>query len=155
MLGCGGDAKVRASPAATAPRATSQPARGLDAGADDADAATSTVLTLDLLAARGPWLAPGMREAARVETEGARSVRRELVRAAGRDLCARVVFAAGTTVHAWLEDDAGGVLADGGRAESGALGARGPVCVRRGDAIVLRAESDAPTSLRVVAWSAP
>ena len=156
LLGCGGEATAPA-PHAPTPGAPER-ARGLgDAGGAEAgaDAATAGALTLEVLATRGVFLAPGMREVTRFETDGDRSVRREILRSKDRDVCVRVAFAAGTAVHAWLEDAAGGPLADGGRAESGALGARGPVCVRRGDAVVLRVESDAPTSLRVMAWSAP
>lgn len=156
VFGCGGEA------AAPAPRAPSWSAPAgepapRDAGMDEggADRGTAATLTLDVLVTRGPWLAPGMKEATRFETRDDRSVRREIARAADRDVCVRIAFAAATAVHVWLEDARGDPLADGGTAESGALGARGPVCVRRGDAIVLRAESDAPTSLRVVAWRSP
>ena len=153
-VGCGGEPSA---PAPRAPAARPLAATTGQTGAADGgiDGAIRAPLTLDLLAARGSSLARGMTEVMRAEAWGVRSVRRDVARAGDRDLCVRIAFAAGAVVHAWLEDATGTALADGGRAESGALGARGPVCVRRGDTVVLRVESDQPTDLRVVAFSAP
>ena len=108
---------------------------------------------LDALAARAASLAPGMREEVRIETPGAR-LPVPLLRADKADACARVAFAAPSAGRAWLEDAKGAVLAEtSGR--SGALGPRGPVCIRRGDTITLRFEGADVSRLRVVAWVSP
>jgi len=58
-------------------------------------------------------------------------------------------------VHAWLEDARANVLADGATAARVLLAARGPVCVRKGEALTLRAEAGEPFTLRFVVWASP
>jgi hypothetical protein len=109
------------------------------------------VAAFEALAAQGSTLAPGMREAARREG-GADPV--ALVSAEGRDTCLRVAFSASAPVTARLVDAAGNVLAaTGDAAIDGVLGARGPVCVRRGDVVKGVAEG-AGARVRWIAWQA-
>ena len=152
FAGCGGDARVANTPRVAAPDSASRAAQ--DAGSVDADS-NGELAPLLALAARGSVLAPGMHELTSFEAMGEQHLKRELVVATDRDVCVRVLFAAKTAVHAWLEDARGTVLADGEPAESGVLGTHGPVCVRRGGAVVLHVESKAPARIRVASWSAP
>ena len=114
--------------------------------------APETLTPFDTIAARGATLAPGMREAAR--KEGAADAV-DLVKADTRDACVRVAFAASAPVTAKLVDHAGNVLAASETpGTDGVLGAKGPVCIRRGD--VVRALADAAgVHVRWVAWEAP
>jgi hypothetical protein len=111
----------------------------------------AAVAAFEALAAQGATLAPGMRETARREG-GADPV--ALVSAEGRDTCVRVAFAASVPVKARLVDAAGNVLAATSDATiDGVLGARGPVCVRRGDVVKGVAEG-VGARVRWVAWEA-
>ena len=126
-----------------------------DAGiASDGGAEADTLPTLGELAARAPLIAPGMREAAKMDQSGDRS-RADVARAETRDLCARVLFVASAPVTARLENGAGNELAQVAASRGGTLGERGPVCVRRGD--VIRVSFDAPVATRVrwVGWASP
>ena len=81
-------------------------------------------------AARGPFVAPGMREVARVESAGDPV---ELVRAEGHDTCVRVAFEATAPVVATLSDAEGSVLASSeAPAIEGVLGARARSAYARG-----------------------
>ena len=128
----------------------------VDAGSRDAgnDAASAWV-SLDDIAARAPTVAAGMREEKRQEIDARGSLTTELVRAPLADLCVRVSLVTTKPVHAWLEDIRGSQLADGGTGARLLLAARGPVCVRKGDAIVLRAEGREPFTLRAIVWASP
>jgi hypothetical protein len=57
--------------------------------------------------------------------------------------------------HAWLADTRGDVLSDAAEATDATLGARGPVCVRKGDVVSLHLESKTPFVARFVAWQSP
>jgi hypothetical protein len=134
------------SPVACAGGAPSGKPRSVPAASASDDAA------LAALAARGPSVAPGMREAARVRSSGARVV---VARAGERDACVRVAFEASAPVLAKLVDAAGNVLAAlDAPAQDGVLGARGPVCVRKGDAVsaVAAGPDGGASSVRWVAW---
>jgi hypothetical protein len=100
------------------------------------------------LEARAPLVAPGMKIVAQKESTGERV---ELVRAQGRDVCARVVFQADAPVVAKLVDGHGAPIASStAPASEGVLGEKGPVCIRRGD--TLSAASDGNARVRWVAW---
>jgi hypothetical protein len=119
-------------------------------GADDA------LPSLATLAARGPLVAPGMREVAKGELSihaGDRA-RADVAQAGTRDLCARLTFVATAPLSARLEDAAGNALAESAPAQTATLGARGPVCVRKGDVIRVTFDGHASASARVrwVAW---
>jgi hypothetical protein len=104
------------------------------------------------LLARGASVAPGMREVARMQTGGDKV---EIAHADGRDACVRVAFAASSPVVARLMDGEGNVLAStDAPATDGVLGERGPVCVRKGDAVSAAAEGTG-ASIRWVAWESP
>jgi hypothetical protein len=125
-----------------------------DAAGDAVDAAA--ILTLDALAARATSVAAGMREVARGEIVGdASGATHVIARADARDVCVRVTFGARAPVHASLVDARGDVLAEVRDAADATLGARGPVCVRKGDVVSLRFESSAPLGARFVAWESP
>jgi hypothetical protein len=146
LLLCACGAAVREPPAPSA--STPVPAAVTSAETPVPD----TVPSFDVLAARGPALAPGMREVARKEGAPAAV---DLVKAETRDACVRVAYAASAPVTASLVDHAGGVLAASeAPATEGALGAKGPVCIRKGD--VVRGITDAAgVHVRWLAWSAP
>ena len=81
-----------------------------------------------------------------------------MARARDRDACVRVAFEASAPVLAKLLDTGGHVLATlEAPATRGVLGARGPVCVRKGDAVsaVAAGLDGGATSARWVAWQSP
>jgi hypothetical protein len=98
---------------------------------------------------RAGSLAPGMRMAAERENGGERV---ELVRAVEKDACVRAAFEASEPVSAKLVDAEGVTLAEtAAPVESGSLGERGPVCIRKGDAI----SGVASGRVRWIAWALP
>ena len=125
-----------------------------DAGPSEAGATTDGLPSLDALAARGPTEAPLMREALRTGTASPRSpdVR------ADRDLCLRAVFASSAAVRASFADESGAARGDVTAGASGTVPPRGPVCVKRGEALHLVVEStpgSPPTTARAVIFAAP
>jgi hypothetical protein len=99
-----------------------------------------------------------MREAARGDLASPvppSAAAREIVRADAGDTCARVVFVVQPPAHVWLTDAHGDVLADVASTADSPLGAKGPVCVRRGDAIALHVDAAVPWTGRFVAWASP
>jgi hypothetical protein len=114
-------------------------------------ASAESTAAFEALVARAAEAAPGMHEAARKETSGELV---DLVRADARDTCVRVAFEATAPVTASLVDRAGETLATGeSGATSGLLGARGPVCVRKGD-VVRAATEGSGARVRWLAWEA-
>ena len=113
--------------------------------------------SLDELAARGPSLAAGMREATRNESTVTHALRFDAVNARGRDVCARVLFVSTAPVVAKVEDGEGVVLAEVTHAaQTGALGESGPVCVRRDGVIRVAFDAAARSAVvRWVAWASP
>jgi hypothetical protein len=100
------------------------------------------------LEARAPALAPGMDRVVERETEGQRV---ELLRATDRDLCLRVAYEASDPVVARLLVHDGTTLAETrAPAAEGALGERGPVCVRKGETV--SAFADGASWVRWVVW---
>jgi hypothetical protein len=96
-----------------------------------------------------------MRESSRLRSTGDKVV---LVRAGDRDACVRVAFDASAPVSAKLMDTEGHVLASlDAPAMGGVLGARGPVCVRKGDAVsaVAAGPDGGVGTVRWVAWQSP
>ncbi len=156
---CGPSAVPAASAKVGAPLDASVAVR--DAGVVDAGDAVdaSALASLDALASRATSVAAGMREVARGEIAGdaadAKSATRVVARADDRDVCVRVTLVARSAVHAWLTDSRGDVLAEERDALDATLGARGPVCVRKGDAVTLRVEAGTPVVARFVAWESP
>jgi endonuclease YncB( thermonuclease family) len=67
----------------------------------------------------------------------------------------RAAFVAEPPVHLSLTDGRGDVLAQVASKAQGALGERGPVCVRRGDTITLNVGGSPPWAVRFVAWASP
>jgi hypothetical protein len=124
-------------------------------GARDEGPRAPSYPSLEDLAARSGTLAPGMREERRQEIDETMAATAPAARADKADLCVRVAFAATRAVHAWLEDSASNVLANVPSAADGALGARGPVCVRKGDGVTFRMDSREPARVRIVTWASP
>jgi hypothetical protein len=105
------------------------------------------------LEAAAASLAPGMRQAA--ERESRAGDRVELIRGAATDTCVRVAFEGPGPMLARLTDSAGATLSETrAPAVTGALGDRGPVCVRKGDSISASADG-AAGRVRWIAWSSP
>lgn len=118
-------------------------------GSERSHEADAAFASLEALA---PSLAPGMRRAAERESFGDRV---ELVRAASKDTCVRVAFESATPVVARLLGTDGTVLYETHQpSTSGALGDRGPVCVRKSDSVSATAEG-AGARIRWIAWSSP
>jgi hypothetical protein len=137
---------AHAAPAAT-PATRKTTARTV-AAAMEAEAAPAFAA----LAARGPRVAPGMREVARMQNTGDKV---EIAHAERRDSCVRVAFEASSPVVAKLVDAQGNILASSDApATGGVLGEHGPVCVRRGDAVSALAEGSG-ASVRWMAWASP
>ena len=106
----------------------------------------------DDLAARAASLAPGMHEASR-RSGGLEPL--ELWRAEQGDACLRVAFASTVPVTTKLLLQGGELLAATGEpALDGALGEKGPVCVRKGDVVKGVAEGP-PAHVRWMVWQAP
>jgi hypothetical protein len=149
LLACACGAAVHAQPSDHEPPSTvpsgSGPAAVPPAEFDSGPA-------FDSIGARGASLAPGMRELARRESTGDPV---EIFRAQGRDACVRVAYEANVPITAKLVDQRGTLLASSsGVATQGALGERGPVCVRDGDSV--NALSVGPRArVRWITWGAP
>lgn len=102
--------------------------------------------------ARGPSIAPGMRQVARRESAGEKI---ELLRADQQDTCIRVAFAAAMPVVAKLVDGAGNAVATtAAAAAEGLLGEKGPICIRKGEAVSVMVAGPG-AAIRWVAWAAP
>jgi hypothetical protein len=152
LLVCACGAAVRQAPPSKA--STDQPsgATTVEAAASSASANTAEATTaFQAMAAQAASIAPGMREVARKESEG-QAV--DLVRADARDVCIRVAYESTAPVVARLVERSGSLLAAGeAPTTTGVLGARGPVCVRRGE--VVRGLADgAGARVRWMVWEA-
>ena len=118
-------------------------------GAEGAHEPDGAFASLEALA---PSLAPGMRRAAEKESVGERI---DLVRSVGKDTCVRVAFESAAPVVARLLGADGTVLYETHQAStSGALGERGPVCVRKSDVVSATADG-AAGRIRWIAWASP
>ncbi|MDB4937335.1 MAG: hypothetical protein JWP87_4307 [Labilithrix sp.] len=92
-----------------------------------------------------------MREALRVEHAAPRSAD---VRA-DKDLCLRAVFAAASAVRASFADESGAARGDATTSASGVVPPRGPVCVKKGEAMHLVVEGEGASTARAVIFAAP
>jgi hypothetical protein len=120
-------------------------------GATEAVDAGNPVPSLEELAARAVRVAPGMHELARGEVTLPVSI--GLPKVDG-DVCVRVAFAGRAPLRAALQTTSGDALVAAEPSTDGLLGPRGPVCVRRGQGVVLVMESAAYPA-RYVVWVAP
>jgi len=142
---CGVAARSAATGSPPAPR------RAADTPPEAGDASPGTD-PFEAIEARGPSMAPGMRQIARRESAGEKV---ELVRAEQQDTCIRVAFEAAVPVVAKLVDGAGNALAaTGAAAVEGLLGEKGPICIRKGEAASVLVDGP-PATVRWVAWAAP
>jgi hypothetical protein len=151
LFACATTSAPSATPHGGPTTAAESPAQASDGGATPSG--SDPLPSLDALAARATSLAPGLREAARGELRAGDAGPFVVVRDVTTDTCVRVAFAASPEVHVSLVDarthDA---LADSSSAGDVALGAGGPVCVRRGGGVELRVEGGGAWRARFIAW---
>ena len=103
---------------------------------------------LDALAARGPTLAPLMREALRVaDAKTKPELRPE------KDTCVRAVIAASAPVKAYFADAQSTPRGDAFEGTEGVVPPNGPACAKGGDVVRLVVEGDA--AARAVVFAAP
>ena len=119
----------------------------------EAPDAGDPIASFDELAARADKLAPAMREIGRGEKSGEKSLSVDVLQA-DKDACVRLTFAASTELRAALEDQSGTVLAET-KAKAGALGERGPVCVRKGGTMRVRFDGEGTMRVRFISWTSP
>lgn len=140
LAGCGADPAPRAAVATRpAPRDA-----GVEARADASPGAQA-----DPVAALARTLAPGMREVVREEvTVTATGASLAIPANTEADACVRVAVRP-ASIRAKL-------LARGSPlAEGTTFAERGPICVRKGDALVVELSADGPTRALVVVWTSP
>jgi ABC-type glycerol-3-phosphate transport system substrate-binding protein len=150
-LACGAQA-VRHASGPSAPRADA----GVDGAASAASAASDVdasppVDPLNALAAAKDAVAPGMREVERRHVELADGGLLDLP-APAVDTCFRVALAAKEIVDVSFVDASGASLADA-RGTSPRLGARGPVCVRKGQ--IAKVTIRGTGAVDAVIWASP
>lgn len=143
------------------PTAPPSVARGAsDAGTGDASVAEplgadgSPLASLDAIASHGATDAPLMREVLRADRAAPRSPEVK----ADRDLCVRALFAATATVRIAFVDATGSARGEATTAASGSVPPRGPVCIKKGEAIHLVVEGVAgrgDAATRAVVFAAP
>jgi len=121
-----------------------------DAGVMDAEVDAGPP-KIDLVAARRDRVAPGMREVARSDLDLSRDHELAL-RAFEVDTCLRAAFDADAPTAITLASSSGMTLssADG---TSGAIGAAGPVCIKKGDAATFKLNGQ--SRIRIVVWASP
>jgi hypothetical protein len=154
LLACACGAALAERPAAPNPakKESDLDPRAPSDRSGQADPSTSDGGTFAALEALAPSLAPGMRLAMEQESTGTPAV---LVHAVDRDACVRVAFESTDPVIAKLVGGDGMILAQSGvPAPSGALGERGPVCIRKGDSVSAAADA-AQARVRWIAWALP
>jgi hypothetical protein len=123
----------------------------LDAGVVVDAGAEAGASKLELLAMKHAALAPGLREVLRSEIDLAHT--QELALAPfDTDTCVRVALDADAPTAVVLQD-AHAMTIGSIDAPSGAIGAAGPVCFRKGDVATLRFTGQ--SHVRVVVWQSP
>ncbi len=140
--------------AAALPRPHAPTARddaGLDASDVDGTAASPLDAGLDV-AALAQRLAPGMRELERTRIEP-RDGGAYALAPTDADRCYRIAIVAPEIIDATLTDDAGHVLATA-RGATAAVGAKGPVCLRKGQRATLAVQG-APGTVEIIVWTSP
>lgn len=142
LVGCGRrPAELAKTPPAGAPSAPASSAATRPTIID-------SLPSLDALAARGPTVAPLMREALRAaDAKTKPEVKPD------RDTCVRAAIAATKPVKAFFADAKGAPRGDAFDGTEGVVPPNGPACVKRGDVVRLIVEGDA--SARAVVFAAP
>lgn len=110
--------------------------------------ASDPLPSLDALAARGPTVAPLMREALRAPDAKAKPEVKP-----DRDTCLRAAIAATGPVKAFFADAKGAARGDAFEGTDGTVPPSGPACVKRGDVVRLVVEGEA--AARAVVFAAP
>ena len=142
-IACGGTTRAHRTPEV-------HPAPS-DAGATIDAEAEAGPPKIELVAARHDRIAPGMREIARSDLDLSREHELALP-AFEADTCVRAAFDADAPTAIMLTG-AGGVTLSSADGTSGAIGAAGPVCFKKGD--VARFRFDGQSRLRLVVWASP
>ena len=142
VAACGGaPAEPAKTPDGAARSAAGKPAPSTASAAD-------LLPSLDVLAARGPTLAPLMREALRVpDAKTKPELKPE------RDTCVRAVIAASGPVKVFFADAKSTPRGDAFEGSEGIVPPNGPACVKGGDVVRLVVEGDA--AARAVVFAAP
>ncbi|HEY1958676.1 MAG TPA: hypothetical protein VGH28_23825 [Polyangiaceae bacterium] len=143
FVACGGPTAAKRAP----------PMHARDAGTDAArDAATDAgPSALVLLERSRDDVAPGAREAASAELDLSRD--HELgMQPFDVDTCLRAAFRAGAPTSITLLDARERTVATADGSE-GMIGASGPICFRKGDAVTFRFEG--ASRLAIVVWATP
>ena len=141
--------------AAALPRPRSAAAHddaGLDASDVDGAAASPVDAGLDV-AALAERLAPGMRELERTRIDP-RDGGAYALAPTDADRCYRIAIVAPEIASATLTDDAGHVLATT-RGATTAVGAKGPVCLRKGQRATLAVQGAPAGVVEIIVWTSP
>jgi hypothetical protein len=150
LAACGGGP----SPADQAPRRPSVDRTGAK-GASPEATAPRPVPDHAEIASRGARDAPMMREVRRLEWPNASGARIT----AEHDACFRAAFEAASTIDIAFVDERGEPRSEAARGEHGLVPPRGPVCVKKGEAIELAPSTPSRAASRVlvraVIWAAP
>lgn len=148
LAGCGAEPSTPPAVARTVVR---------DASADVSR--DSAIEGFDPLAIDSSHLAPGMREVIKSDIAVASSGASVAIPVnADADVCVRVAVRP-ISIRARLTvtqtAPSGGLAKGGVLGEGPTIGDKGPVCVRKGDALTVELASDAPVKARVMVWSSP
>lgn len=146
LLGC------PAAPSAPdpTPRAVGRSPASSDGGTD---AATAAIPSLDSLASRQPWDAPGMREVGRSD----RVASAPLGFTADHARCVRAIVASRDAVRATFRDAQDVPRGDAMEASSGLVPARGPACLAEGETIrlIIDASDGGAAAVHAVLFASP
>jgi len=149
--GCAGSESPTPAPAVT-PSIQATTWTTLDAGLEPKKPPTPE-RSLESLAEDGKTMAAGMRTLKSAQLTGQREVGQELLAPGDADACLRLAFSAAEPVVAQLLDSKGRVLSETSATTEGKLGERGPVCIRRQEAMRVQFASKGDAVVRFVAWT--
>jgi len=146
-LGCRSE-PAQPAQLAQAPRTLPAPVALVEGTLDGGAPAPS----LESLAALSIELAPGMREVERGERALPATI---AILPTKANTCVRAVLGAGGAVVGELSSDTGRVLDVSLAAKTAVIGARGPVCLKKGQAAHIDVQGPAAATLRYVVWASP
>ncbi|WP_394830954.1 hypothetical protein LVJ94_31045 [Pendulispora rubella] len=149
--GCAGSENPKPAPVVT-PSLQATTWTAPDAAAEPKKPSTPE-RSLEALAEDGKTAAAGMRTLKSAQLSGQREVGQELLAPGDADACVRLAFSAGEPVVAQLLDHKGRVLSETPATTDGRLGERGPVCIRRQEAMRVQFASKGDAVVRFVAWT--
>ena len=146
LFACGGPARRPAPP----PRAVTHP-RSLPSAPASAAPSDDALAGFDAIAAASLLAWPGSKESLRNEATVKDALSIDIAPAVA-DTCVRVFVRAASPVEARLVGKGEAVLSEG-RGVDVALGGKGPVCVRKGEPLLIAIKGDA--RVRVLVRSSP